>query len=123
MSIDNLTKAERNAFNSDLAKEMNLEAESEARRVRIEEMVAEMTKEGNAFYPFLPDNFHEAITQMSDENVEKIGAYAHVIANQIHQKIYHIAMKCAMVDNLLKISREYWENTARIIIERDKLVD
>lgn len=126
MSIDNLTRAERNSFNSDLAKEMSLEAESEAKSIRIEEIVAEMTKEGNAFYPFLPANFHEAICQMSDEDINDVGAYAHsanIGKNDMSDFDMCNLIKLNLANKLMDISREYWENTARVIIERDKLVD
>lgn len=118
MSIDNLTRAERLKWNYDFDTYYKAEHDAEARRVRIEETVAEMTMEGNAFYPFLPANFHEAITQMSDENIVKIGYLAHVSVKNNYDEQANELSKLLFV-----IAKEYWEDTARIIIERDKLVD
>lgn len=126
MSIDNLTNAERAKWNYDFDTYYKAEHDAEARRVRIEDTVAEMTKEGNAFYPFLPANFHEAICQMSDENINDVGAYAHSAnMGKYDMSDFDISdlIKINLANKLMDISKEYWENTARVIIERDKLVD
>lgn len=118
MNQDNLAKAERNEFNKSLNDYQKQEMENDLRNFRIEEQVNHMTSEGEEYYPFTPDNLSEALTQMSLADSTLLGSYAHVA-----MKIGTDCTKVALTDFILRTSKKYWNEVARLIIERDKLID
>ena len=79
-----------------------------------EDYIDELTREGGEYYPFIPKNFIEAITEADLSRSIMLSSYAHVAA-----KLPMDSSKIYFAEYAVKVAQEYWKKCAAIKADAD----
>ena len=79
-----------------------------------DDYIDELTREGGEYYPFIPKNFIEAITEADLNKTIMLAGYAHVTA-----KLAFNDSKIYLAEYAVKITQEYWKKCAAIKADAD----
>lgn len=108
MNIEAMNVRPEAYFAEELCRYQDAEIESAERAERVEDQAQYLLE--TEFYPFAPENFGEALAQLSYETVTRLAALA-----EAHTKV----PSQALADAICQEVRDYWLDIARYRAEKE----